>query len=727
MVIISEPAEGTSLVNVRQFRNDEHFQNRDPYIMEDSQGQLCMIYQTFNGSAGGADVYFVRTTDGTTWGEPVLVDEYDWKDDAGAMVEGEPGHFYMPHHSAKFEVEERSWNVYFIKSEDYGATWSEPIFVADDYYWGEVPFGIAVKDSNVWILWKRELEVFVSRSTDGGETWGDPFPILNGTIVGKGSIIVNQNEEPIIAISNSSNGDLMIFRTPDGGATWEMFSNSPLSVPPYTMNLVQDADGDYWLAFDSMPYGDEELYLTRSSDLVNWNPAERLTTDPRIDWDVSIVCRESGVFTLVWERGETKNATGQREIYIAEIYDPKLTLELLTPRINYVAEQQNITVQTRLSLKGGMVHNLSLDLVDDHGLTTLVVDETLSSASIDQDITLNFSFQVPVDPLLRNFQLKVRANSDETLSVTETLYFDYLFLNLSTPASSLKHAAPGGEVTFSFKVQAIGGTIDHPQMVLVDGDRLDHSQSCLPQPNLTDVDEGVCTITFKVPANATVGEQFQLTIVVDHELGSSNPQVLTINVVKARADDGWLERLIGSGPQLASGVILAVIVVALLGMWNTPKGQERLWPFIFPLYARIRKEKVMDNLMRGQIMEYIRENPACTVMDLLAQADVSRNAMLYHLSVLSHHGFIQCRPYAGFRHYYPTGERMTETAKYTTPAAEHVHKFIAVNPGLTIKQLTALTCTTKQAVRANILRLQLDNRVRWKRQKRVRQWFAVED
>ena len=277
-----EPAEGSLLKDVHQFQNEAHAQNRDPFIIEDSQGQLCMVFQTQNGSLGGEDIYFVRTIDGTNWGEPVLVEDYDWKDGYAELAEGDPGQLYLSYSSAKDEGSGRSWNVYFSRSEDHGETWTVPRYVAGNEWDGETPFGIAVEGSSVWIAYKVNKEVYLISSPDNGENWGPPYLLLEDTIVGKGSLMMNHEGDLILAISNQSNGDLLIFRSQDGD-NWDQMGSIPLSVAPYTMNIVQDDENEYWMVFDSEPYDQMELFITSSPDLLNWKAPERLTVDPRID------------------------------------------------------------------------------------------------------------------------------------------------------------------------------------------------------------------------------------------------------------------------------------------------------------------------------------------------------------------------------------------------------------------------------------------------------------
>lgn len=157
-----------------------------------------------------------------------------------------------------------------------------------------------------------------------------------------------------------------------------------------------------------------------------------------------------------------------------------------------------------------------------------------------------------------------------------------------------------------------------------------------------------------------------------------------------------------------------------------PRSRERLLWCLFPLYSKIRKETTLDHVVRGQLIEIIRENPGLTVSQIKTQSSISRSTLLYHLSVLEGNGFITSKIWAGYRHFFPCGELLGEVPNHSTPASNRVWELIRANPGLTMKELAKMTDTTPQAVKVNLARLQLDNRVKWAKQGRHRRWF-IED
>jgi len=157
------------------------------------------------------------------------------------------------------------------------------------------------------------------------------------------------------------------------------------------------------------------------------------------------------------------------------------------------------------------------------------------------------------------------------------------------------------------------------------------------------------------------------------------------------------------------------------------RSRERLIWFFIPLYSRYRKKKAPDHFLRGQILEFIRQNPGCIVNDILKKTDINRSTLIYHLDVLIKNNYIFIQKYAGFRHYYPTGVKISNLPQYSTPTSEKIFQHIFENPGINIQELMKITKTSKQAIYHQLTRLKLDQRVTWKKVGRHRRWYMDEE
>ena len=90
---------------------------------------------------------------------------------------------------------------------------------------------------------------------------------------------------------------------------------------------------------------------------------------------------------------------------------------------------------------------------------------------------------------------------------------------------------------------------------------------------------------------------------------------------------------------LASGSI-----IVLLGVFaSTEYGGCSVMGLLIPLYARLKREAVLDNKTRFALHGIILENPGIHFKALVKQLDIPTGSAIYHLGVLEREGFIKTR------------------------------------------------------------------------------------
>jgi predicted transcriptional regulator len=77
--------------------------------------------------------------------------------------------------------------------------------------------------------------------------------------------------------------------------------------------------------------------------------------------------------------------------------------------------------------------------------------------------------------------------------------------------------------------------------------------------------------------------------------------------------------------ELSTWVQIAWISSVLLGIL----GAIKFWPFILG-----KVKVILQNKNRGEILEYLRAHPGCTIADLSKNTGINRGSVKYHLSVL---------------------------------------------------------------------------------------------
>ncbi len=209
--------------------------------------------------------------------------------DGGLTWEGEVRLTYAPRGSSNhrlalygeslhltwYDDRSGSFDVYYMRSTDNGATWGEEVLLAtssDD----QGPQAISAYDSNVHVIWVEEVwpgpnyYLYYRRSTDNGVTWGaaeqlsGPSPVISNP-----DISVLGDEVNIVwadRIDDGENAEIYFKESIDGGITW----NDDLR--------LTDAANDSWrpsiVLVDNMKHvvwhdmrdGNNEIYYKRNPD-----------------------------------------------------------------------------------------------------------------------------------------------------------------------------------------------------------------------------------------------------------------------------------------------------------------------------------------------------------------------------------------------------------------------------------------------------------------------------
>jgi hypothetical protein len=212
-----------------------------PAIALDSTGTIYVAWQ--DSRNWNSDIYFAKSTDGgANWSDPnirVNTDQDTALQFSPTIAVDSEGTLY----TAWEDTRDGDRNIYFAKSEDGGNSWSDPNIRVniDEGDFNEEGVSIAVDSSGIiYAVWddnrNGDYDIYFAKSTDEGMTWSDP------------NIKVNTDSEG----------------TTQGRPT-----------------IAVDATGTIYVAWTDQRNGDQDIYFAYSTDEgSSWSdPNMKINTD----------------------------------------------------------------------------------------------------------------------------------------------------------------------------------------------------------------------------------------------------------------------------------------------------------------------------------------------------------------------------------------------------------------------------------------------------------------
>ncbi len=244
---------------------------------------------------------------------------FEQRDNAPALAADPNGRFIAVWQRSSLQGD----HIEVAHSDDSGATWTPPAILVDNG--GRSP-GIATDGQGKWIIvWPghhvaggKYQEVYFTRSTDGGNTWSAPAPLVANSSGGAPSVlgtrVVWSGGTWIVAWSNGDtssdvDSDLVTSRSTDGGLTWS--APSPVDAidanRDFGAQLAGDGAGNWIAVWEARLANSQDVLAARSSDdAVTWSAPVALNADPgtgsSVNWAIHAAAGATGEFVAAWTR-----------------------------------------------------------------------------------------------------------------------------------------------------------------------------------------------------------------------------------------------------------------------------------------------------------------------------------------------------------------------------------------------------------------------------------------
>lgn len=296
--------------------------------------------------------------------------------------------------SVSKNLPEHNYDIFFIKSEDKGKTFSMPINLSNNTEFSERP-QIAVSKNGIFIIWADEIdknnkEIMFTKSLDNGATFSKVINISN--------TLKNSNRQEISAYNknvyvvwqdtqqNNTNSSIMFKSSIDGGNTFnnsiELMNNTDDSFPKIS------SYGNYvYIVWNNENKENSGLFFVRSS-----NQGDNFEKAIKIEYTNSgesqIAVNENKVL-VVWGGLDSKNI---HNIYFVNSNDNGSTFTGLKTISENITGPSNTSDYNQLTK---IVKNPLNVEVNNYNLSYIVWQDTISQQN--QDILLTLSNQTDND------------------------------------------------------------------------------------------------------------------------------------------------------------------------------------------------------------------------------------------------------------------------------------------------------------------------------------------
>jgi hypothetical protein len=259
----------------------------------------------FDGRHGwpNAEIYYRRSLDrGESWGPEIrLTDDTNWSGYPSLAVLGETLHI------AYYESFDEDSDIHYMHSFDGGNSWSPDTQLTTNTVMQDFP-SIAAQDSMVHIVFHDEKdgnwEVYYLRSTDYGNTWDpevrltiDPDWSNNANVLVRDQLVhVVWSDDR----ASTTHFDIYYKRSTDYGSTWGADTRLTFTLDSGAPSLAM-VGANLYIAFQSERDGNTEMFFKHSTNNgIDWLADVQLTDDPALRQIPVIAAADSNVH-IVWQ------------------------------------------------------------------------------------------------------------------------------------------------------------------------------------------------------------------------------------------------------------------------------------------------------------------------------------------------------------------------------------------------------------------------------------------
>jgi len=264
------------------------------------------------------------------------------------------------------------------------------------------------------------------------------------------------------------------------------------------------------------------------------------------------------------------------------------------------------------------------------------------------------------------------------------------------------HFRPGEEITLIISVP-----VDSRIVVEVD----DPYDEIILMESTTS-EEGIATITFRLPDDAEEGKYLFYTNSVTLDL---EDYATTSGSFMVEGDNGDGFDFIVPDPTtafIATSIVLGAVVVT--SQFHEP-WRFILYSFFVPLYTRIRPQEMEESMVRAQLLGYLRHNPGANYTTMKRDLQFSNGKLTHHLKMLTNANRIKSINHGPHKLFYPRDFRIpgdVYALSHSHSLQRKIMDILSHNPGLNQKELVRILEKDRKTVSLHLNTLAEKGKIR---------------
>ena len=175
----------------------------------------------------------------------------------------------------------------------------------------------------IYLVWfdntLGNFEIFISKSTDGGETFSPPVNISNnaGPSVEPSIAVKGNNVSVVWDDATSGNFDILLSKSTDGGETFSPPENISENVGFFAAPKIAADGNNLYVVWSNATSGFDEIFISKSTDGgETFSPPENISESNSFSYLPSIRLSGDSVY-VVW----SDDPSGKRDVFISKSTD----------------------------------------------------------------------------------------------------------------------------------------------------------------------------------------------------------------------------------------------------------------------------------------------------------------------------------------------------------------------------------------------------------------------